>query len=74
VSDGTDTEVYMRLNELEIVQGRHDERLRVMDEGVKGLQGSVKELEKVVSRSEVRLTIVISILVFVANYIVKHWG
>jgi hypothetical protein len=73
MSDGTDTEVYERLNLLERSESRTDVWKDNMFERVKKMEDVVSHLEKGLVKSEVRLTIVIGVLIFVANWVFKHF-
>lgn len=73
MSDGTDTEVYERLNLLERSESRTDVWKDNMFERVKKMEDAVSTLEKGLVKSEVRLTVVIGILIFAANWVFKHY-
>ena len=63
------------LRDLEIAQGRTEEWKENMFERVakaeKALE-QIPEIQKTITKSEVRLSIVIGILIFAANWLFKH--
>lgn len=67
-----DGEIFDRIRDLEIQGGRTDEWKGNMADRIKKLEDELPIIQKTLTRAEVRLTVIIGILIFVANWLFKH--
>lgn len=56
--DGTDTEIYERLNELERTQDRHDERIKAMDELLKEIKQDTRKIQRMLWQAVGAMTVI----------------
>jgi len=67
-----DGEIFDRLRDLEISRGRTEEWKGGLMERVKKTEDALDGIQKTLIRSEVRLSVIIGVLIFLANWLFRH--
>jgi len=69
--EGCDADLYTRLNNVERVTDRHDERLKNIEEVAKEIRPEIKKLQRMTWQSEIRMGFTISTIVFIIHHFFK---